>query len=140
MGRYVSRYWHPRLDAPLARERRGGRYEAYVPDYLSGWAPRLSLEVMATAGEAEAAVAALNRRYSGSDPHPSDTFVHVLLRVEATASSRIEGIELAPRRLLTAAAEHRGGGGCPCLVVKPRWVGFLGFRVGSGVVGRGFGF
>ena len=110
MGRYVSRYWHPRLDAPLARERRGGRYEAYVPDYLSGWAPRLSLEVMATAGEAEAAVAALNRRYSGSDPHPSDTFAHVLLRVEATASSRIEGIEIAPRRLLTAEAEHRGRG------------------------------
>ena len=33
-----------------------------------------------------------------------------------------------------------GGGGCPCLVVKPLGVGFLGFRVGSGVVGREFGF
>ena len=31
-------------------------------------------------------------------------------------------------------------GGCPCLVVKPRWVVFRGFRVGAGVVGRGFGF
>ena len=33
-----------------------------------------------------------------------------------------------------------GGGGCPCLVVKPLGVVFRGFRVGSGVVGRGFGF
>ena len=110
MGRYVSGYWHPRLDAPLARERRGGRYEAYVPDYLAGWTPRLSMDVVATAVEAESAVAALNDRAAGAGPHPLDTFAHVLLRVEAVASSRIEAIELAPRRLLTAEAEYRAGG------------------------------
>ena len=109
MGRYVARYWRSRFDASVARKRRGGRYEAYVPDCLSGWAPRLSLELMAAVGEAETAVAALNRRYAGSGPHPLDTFSHVLLRVEAMASSRIEEIELAPRRLLTAEAEHREG-------------------------------
>ena len=111
MGRYVSSYWHPRLDAPLGRERRRGRYEAYVPDYLAEWTPRLSLDVIATAVDAEAAVGALNRRAAGGGPHPLDTFAHVLLRVEAVASSRIESIELAPRRLLTAEAEHREGGG-----------------------------
>ena len=110
MGRYTSRYWHPRFDAPVSRERRGGRYEAFVPDVLQGWSPRLSVGLVTALGEAEAAVATLNRDYSGKTPHPLDAFAHVLLRVEATASSRIEDIELSPRRLLTAEAEHREGG------------------------------
>lgn len=110
MGRFVSRYWHPRFDAPVKRERRGGRFEAFVPDVLSGWSPRLSVRAMATLGEAESAVVALNRSYPAEEPHPLDAFAHVLLRVEATASSRIEEIELSPRRLLTAEAEHREGG------------------------------
>lgn len=110
MGRHVSKYWRPRLEAPVARERRGGRYEAYVPDYLSGWMPRLSVALMATATATESAVERLNRRAVGAKPQPLDTFAHVLLRVEAMASSRIEGIELSPRRLLTAEAEHRAGG------------------------------
>ena len=110
MGRYVLRSWRPRFEAPSARERRGGRYEAYVPDYLSGWVPRLSVDVIATASRAESAVQALNRRAAGAGPHPLDTFAHLLLRVEAVASSRIEGIELSPRRLLTAEAERQAGG------------------------------
>ena len=110
MGRYVSRYWHPRFEGPSRRERRGGRYEAYVPDYLAGWAPRLSVDLIATATAAASAVESLNRRASGAGPHPLETFAYVLLRVEAVASSRIEGIELSPRRLLTAEAEHRAGG------------------------------
>ena len=67
------------------------------------------MEVVATSREAEAAVVELNTQYAGGGPHPLDTFAHVLLRMEATASSRIESIELAPRRLLTAEAEHRAG-------------------------------
>ena len=94
----------------MARERRGERYEAYVPDCLSGWAPRLSVGLVATATAAASAVEGLNRRAVGTGPHPLDTFAYVLLRVEAVASSRIEGIELSPRRLLTAEAEHRAGG------------------------------
>ena len=42
--------------------------------------------------------------------------------------------------LLESIPSRSQPGGCPCLVVKPLGVGFLGFRVGSGVVGRGFGF
>ena len=110
MGRYVSRYWHPRFEAPSLGERRGGHYDAYVPDSLAGWVPRLSMDVIATAGAAESAVGALNRRALRAEPHPLDTFAYVLLRVEAVASSRIEGIELSPRRLLTAEAEQRAGG------------------------------
>ncbi|MDE0376457.1 MAG: Fic family protein [bacterium] len=81
-----------------------------MPDFLAGWVPRLSVDVIATAGAAESAVEALNRRAAGGGPHPLDTFAYVLLRVEAVASSRIEGIELSPRRLLTAEAEHQAGG------------------------------
>ena len=110
MGRYVSGYWQPRLDAPAARERRGGRYQAYVPDPLGGWTPRLSLDVVATAGDASAAVRALNTRHAADSPHPLDTFAHVLLRVEAMASSRIEAINPSARRILTAEAEQREGG------------------------------
>ena len=94
----------------IVRERRGGRYEAYVPDGLSGWVPRLSVDVIATASRAESAVQALNRRAAGAGPHPLDAFAHVLSRVEAVASSRIEGIELSPRRLLTAEAERQADG------------------------------
>ncbi len=81
-----------------------------MPDVLSAWSPRLSVGLVATLGEAEAAVAGLNRSYTADVPHPLDAFAHVLLRVEATASSRIEEIELSPRRLLTAEADHREGG------------------------------
>ena len=81
-----------------------------MPDCLSGWEPRLSLEIVARAREAEAALADLNGKYAAVGPHPLDTFSYVLLRIEATASSRIEDIELGPRRLLTAEAEHRKGG------------------------------
>ena len=113
MGQYVSRYWRSRFDEQLAGERRGGRYEAFVPDCLAGWAPRLSLEIVARAGEAEAAVVDLNGKYAVGRPHPLDTFSHVLLRVEATASSRIEEIEVAPQRLLAAEAEQRESGQSP---------------------------
>ncbi len=81
-----------------------------MPDVLSGWSPRVSVGLVATLREAEAAVATLNRSYTADVPHPLDAFAYVLLRVEATASSRIEDIELSPRRLLTAEAEHRQGG------------------------------
>ncbi|MCY4369498.1 MAG: hypothetical protein OXF41_08770 [bacterium] len=81
-----------------------------MPDFLVGWAPRLSMDVVATAANAESAVGALNRRALRAEPHPLDTFACMLLRVEAVASSRIEGIELSPRRLLTAEAEQRAGG------------------------------
>lgn len=110
MGRYVSRYWRSRYSGEETGRRRGGRYEAFVPDCLSGWAPRLSLEIVARAREAEAAVVHLNRKNAEGSPLPLDPFSYVLLRVEATASSRIEEIELAPRRLLTAEVEHREGG------------------------------
>ena len=80
-----------------------------MPDDLAGWTPRLSVDVIATAGAAESAVKTLNRRIRAVDPHPLDVFAHVLLRVEAVASSRIEAIELSPPRLLTAEAEHRAG-------------------------------
>lgn len=110
MGQYVSRYWRSRFDPEVTGERRGGRYEAFVPDRLSGWAPHLSLETVARAREAETAVVHLNEKHADDAPHPLDTFSYVLLRVEATASSRIEEIELAPRRLLTAEAEHRERG------------------------------
>ena len=50
------------------------------------------------------------------------------------------GRRLLPRRARVTEVDLDVEGGCPCLVVKPLGVGFLGFRVGSGVVGRGFGF
>ena len=66
--------------------------------------------MVATAGDASAAVGALNNRHAGDSPHPLDTFAHVLLRVEAMASSRIEAINPSARRILTAEAEQREGG------------------------------
>ena len=81
-----------------------------MPDCLAGWVPRVPVDAIASASAAEAAVEALNRRVAGAGPHALDAFAYVLLRVEAVASLRIEGIEVSPRRLLTAEAERRAGG------------------------------
>jgi len=80
--------------------RRGCDYEAYLPDCLAGQRISLSGEVAADVADAEGAVARLSREAGALAD--SEAVARLLLRAEAVASSRIEGLEVGGRRLLKA--------------------------------------
>jgi Fic family protein len=81
-------------------DRRGCDYEAYVPDALAGRSISLSGETAADVADAERAVERLNREANGLADN--EAIARLLLRAEAVASSRIEGLEVGGRRLLKA--------------------------------------
>ncbi len=95
--------WPTSASSGLSRKnRRGCDYEAYVPDPLGGRSISLSGETAADVTEAERAVERLNRDASGLAD--SEAVARLLLRAEAVASSKIEGLEVGGRRLLKAQA------------------------------------
>jgi Fic family protein len=75
-------------------------YEAYVPDPIADRPILLSGVTTADVAEAELAVERLNR--SASSLVDSEAVARLLLRAEAVASSKIEGLEIGGRRLLKA--------------------------------------
>jgi Fic family protein len=79
-------------------------YEAYVPDPLIGRPITLAGETAADIVDAEAAVVRLNLQ--ARSLIDSEAVARLLLRAEAVASSRIEGLEVGGRRLLHAQAEQ----------------------------------
>jgi Fic family protein len=80
--------------------RRGCEYEAYVPDALSDRAIVLTGTTAAEVADAERAVEGLNRE--AESLADSEAMARLLLRAEAVASSKIEGLEVGGRRLLKA--------------------------------------
>jgi Fic family protein len=97
----VKLKWTPNPASGLPRSaRRGCDYEAYVPDLLVGRTFSLSGGTAADVADAERAVQRLNREASGLED--SEAMARLLLRAEAVASSRIEGLEVGSRRLLKA--------------------------------------
>jgi len=99
----VKLRWEPTLASGLPRSARGGcDYEAYVPDPLLGRAFTLSGATAADVADAERAVERLNRHARGLSD--AEAVARLLLRAEAVASSRIEGLEVGGRRLLKAQA------------------------------------
>jgi len=93
--------WLPSADSGLPRrDRRGCEYEAYVPDPLSGRGISLSGATAADVADAERAVERLNRETRSLVD--SEAAARLLLRAEAVASSRIEGLEVGARRLFKA--------------------------------------
>ena len=101
MPELVKLTWTPAAGHGLPRtDRRGCDYEAYVPDPLVG--ARISLDG-ATAADAADAERALARLQAGAHGlADSEAIARLLLRAEAVASSRIEGLEVGARRLLKA--------------------------------------
>jgi Fic family protein len=75
-----------------------------VPDPLIGRPITLAGETAADIADAEAAVVRLNLH--ARSLIDSEAVAHLLLRAEAIASSRIEGLEVGGRRLLHAQAEQ----------------------------------
>ena len=102
MGSYERHFWTPAVDGPGLgkRARAAGHYEAYVPDRLTGRAFPLAGEVAADVTDATIAIGKLDARASALTN--TEALARLLLRAEAVASSRIEGLEVSPQRLLRA--------------------------------------
>jgi Fic family protein len=93
--------WSPDPASGLPRSaRRGCEYEAYVPDALTDRGIVLSGTTAADVADAERAVESLNRE--AESLADSEAMARLLLRAEAVASSKIEGLEVGGRRLLKA--------------------------------------
>lgn len=106
MGRYVSQKWDGNPQALRARDRRGGRFDAYVPHRLEGWQPLLSADVVAFLGETERVLVDTASRLQprvGGD---------ICLWAESLGSSHIEGVAPTPKRVVQALAkrQHTGEG------------------------------
>ena len=105
MASVLRRRWTSNLTPGLPRrDRQGCTYEAYVPDRLIGRPITLAGETAADIADAEAAVVRLNLQ--ARSLIDSEAVARLLLRAEAVASSRIEGLEVGGRRLLHAQAEQ----------------------------------
>lgn len=108
MSRLVDALWEPSPDAyGSRRSRRPCRYQAYVPDPLSradlGLAPDLAADVV----DAEVDLAAFDAQASAQGD--LEQLARFLLRAEAVASSRIEGLTIGSRRLARHEAKLAHG-------------------------------
>jgi len=101
--------WEPQVDGTslTRRDRQGCNYEAYVPDSLIGRKFALEGTVAADVADAERKVTELD--CSALTLGDTETLARLLLRAESVASSRIEGLEIGPRRLLQADAAREDG-------------------------------
>jgi Fic family protein len=108
MASVVKLRWTPDPASGLPRrDRTGCDFEAYVPDELAGRPLSLDGTTAADVSDAERAVERLNRQAGGLAD--SEAIARLLLRAEAVASSRIEGLEVGSRRLLKAQLAQRLG-------------------------------
>ncbi len=107
MARYERRWWPADPGGLTARERRGGRYRVYLPDPLAGRPFTLGGELAAALDEATGELARLDVTARGLAD--TEALARLLLRAEAVASSRIEGLVIAPRRLLRAEVARAHG-------------------------------
>ncbi|HWH14788.1 MAG TPA: Fic family protein [Miltoncostaeaceae bacterium] len=107
---HAERVWPGDPGAPGGRaNRRGFRYRAYVPGPVARWRPVLPADLADDAVRAEVACRDLGRHGARLE-----TLLWPLLRSEALASSRIEGLVLSHHRLahagLTATADPTAAG------------------------------
>lgn len=107
MAEVLKRRW----DSDIAglgiprRDQRSCEYDAYVPDLLQDRPFTFHGEVAADIADAETAISRLNQQ--AGTLLDTEALARILLRSEAVASSRIEGLEIGARRLLHAEAERR---------------------------------
>lgn len=108
MAKVIRRHWQSEASAGLPRkDRRSCEYEAYVPDPLMGRAITLEGAVAADVADAEAAITRLN--VEAAALVNTEALARLLLRAESVASSKIEGLEIGPHRLLKAEAARALG-------------------------------
>ncbi|MBW6469466.1 MAG: Fic family protein [Coriobacteriia bacterium] len=108
MAAYQRRRWISEATSGLPRaERRSCEYDVYHPDRLADRSFGLDGEVAADVADAEAAIARFDTRVAALTD--TEALARILLRAESVASSRIEGLEIAPRRLMRAEAARQMG-------------------------------
>ena len=108
MAKVIRRHWQSEASAGLPRrDRQSCEYEAYVPDPLMGRAIVLDGAVAADVADAEAAITRLN--LEARTLVDTEALARLLLRAESVASSKIEGLEIGPRRLHEAEAARALG-------------------------------
>lgn len=98
VGIYQPAYWQSDGWGMNRRETQGGTYYPYLPDRLEGFDLHLGATAASAVSKAEGSIRALNHRCS----HLTDTepLARLILRSEALASSRIEGLEMGAGKLL----------------------------------------
>ncbi len=99
MAERLRRVWEPNLDAGTRAGRRGGVFHAYLPDLLGTRAFLLSDELATRAAAVEATVRELT---AGPETRALEGLSRFLLRSEAIASSRIEGMQASPQQVALA--------------------------------------
>jgi Fic family protein len=109
MSQLLLRHWTSDGNGLSRRQRTSCDYEAYSPDPLLARAFRLDGDVAADVADAETAVARLND--GAAALVNTEALARMLLRAEAVASSRIEGLRVGARRLLHAEVSRRIGAG-----------------------------
>lgn len=105
-GQLERRRWRPDPDlyAP-ARYRRPCDYDAFIPDSITALGVELSGDLAGVVSDAESAIAALN-----AEARPALLpLARLLLRTEAVASSRVEGMQMDVRALARAEARYDMG-------------------------------
>ena len=107
MARLEARRWAGDPGGLTRRDRRPCDYAVYVPDRLAGRRFVLDGDVAADVADAEAALVRLDA--TAGALADTEALARLLLRAEAVASSRIEGLEVGGRRLLRAQAARQLG-------------------------------
>jgi Fic family protein len=108
MATLITSRWTSSFEGMSRRDRQGCVYDAYLPDPLVGWKLSLPADLIADLGDAEAAIRRLNS--TGTSHISLEGLARFLLRAESVASSKIEGLEAGPRRLLDAEVVLAQGG------------------------------
>ena len=104
MGRHIPQKWYGNPRALRARDRRGGRFNAYTPHPLEDWQPLLPADTVAFLGETERILvetASCLRPSVGGD---------ICFWAESLGSSHIEGLAPAPKRVVQALAKRQHTG------------------------------
>lgn len=100
MSRLIEQQWIPEHSYGLSRrDRRGGPYHAYVPDPLVGLPVDLESKTSREIARVERRIRAV---VSGNAASGLEGISRLLLRSEAIASSRIEGLAPAPAQVAIA--------------------------------------
>ena len=105
-GRFVTRVWKhdPSLYAP-AKYRRACKYEAFIPQPIAGMTFSLDARGAGVVSDAENAIRELN----AVAPRALAPLARLLLRTEAIASSKVEGVQMGVRELARAEARVEAG-------------------------------
>ena len=99
MAELRDAHWGMSWDAPTRRGKRGGEYRAYIPDLLVTRPVVVSLELARTAARVETAVRGL---IDAPGSMGLESLGRFLLRSEAIASSRIEGLQVSAQQVALA--------------------------------------